>query len=341
MRSSVIKITIFIVSVFAFLNAGAQKKVFMPWFETINLKADFKVSTTKLLKGYMENTGKYQVINQSASDTLIYTMDDLETAKLAAKAKNAQYLVMGTLNRLGEMVIVNVQMFDVNTGTKVWFDQLKALTPDDLDPILQRVGQNIGSEVKATTIDDIYSVTNQESQELKKKESNNSFGIGINGMALMGQQSSAYPPSGLSLSWSFDSRDYIFDIKPFWLFSKEANLIGLNLEMNKPLYNKSTTPFVGGGISFSRTDLNYKAYDPNYGSLTNNTSGYGLMVNAGGGYIFNRTGSTSVRVSANYVQGFYDVSAESFYNHATQSFIKRSDGYTYGILFRVEILFRR
>jgi TolB-like protein len=335
MCSSVTKKIIFIVSIFSFLSVNAQKKVFMPWFETINLKADFKVSTTKLLKGYMENTGKYQVLNQSANDTMVYNMDEIETAKTAAKDKNAQYLVMGTLNRLGEMVIVNIQMFDVNTGTKVWFDQLKALTPDDLDPILQRVGQNIGSEFKATTTDDIYSVTNQETQELKKKESNNSFGIGINGITLMGNQSSSSPLAGISLNWSFDARDYIFDIKPFWTANKERNLIGISLEMNKPFHSKGNTPFLGGGVSFSRTDIEYSSPVT---TTSLETSGYGLMLIAGGGYIFNRTGSTSVRVSANYMQGFYDVTSGSNYSYARNS---RNDGYTYGILFRVEILFRR
>jgi hypothetical protein len=339
MRSSGTKTVVLILSIFTFLSANAQKKVFMPWFETINLKADFKVSTTKLLKGYMENTGKYQVVNQSANDTIVYNMDELETAKTAAKDKGAQYLVMGTLNRLGEMVIVNIQMFDVNTGTKVWFDQLKALTPDDLDPILQRVGQNIGSEFKATTTDDIYSVTNQETQELKKKESNNSFGIGINGITLMGNQSSSSPLAGISLNWSFDARDYIFDIKPFWTANKERNLIGISLEMNKPFHSKGNTPFLGGGVSFSRTDVTPL---PDYSGVSNiSSSGYGLMLIAGGGYIFNRTGSTSVRVSANYMQGFYDVTTGSNYNYISSSSYSRNDGYTYGILFRVEILFRR
>jgi hypothetical protein len=334
------KVVVLFFSVISFLGVNAQKKVFMPWFETVNLKADFKVSTTKLLKGYIENTGKYQVVNQLNTDTIIYSMDDLETAKLAAKDKGAAYLVMGSLNRLGEMVIVNVQMFDINTGNKIWFDQLKALSPDDLDPILQRVGQNIGTEFKATSSDDIYSVTNQETQELKKKESNNSFGIGINGIALMGQQNSSSPLAGVSLNWSFDARDYIFDIKPFWTANKERNLIGISLEMNKPIHSKGNTPFFGGGLSFSRTDITPA---PALNSIVgaNSSSGYGLMLIAGGGYIFNRTGSTSVRLSANYIQGFYDVSSDLSYDYSTKTYGTRNDGYSYGVLFRVEIFFKR
>lgn len=340
MRNSMKKVAVLFLSVLAFLTVNAQKKVFMPWFETVNLKADFKVSTTKLLKGYMENTGKYQVVNQQSTDTFVYNMDDLDFAKLAAKDKGAQYLVMGTLNRLGEMVIVNIQMFDVNSGSKVWFDQLKALTPDDLDPILQRVGQNIGTDFKATNSDDIYSVTNHETQELKKKESNNSFGIGINGIALMGQQNSSSPLAGISLNWSFDARDYIFDIKPFWTANKERNLIGISLEMNKPFHSKGSTPFLGGGLSFSRTDITPL---PDYRGFTvaTSTSGYGLMLIAGGGYIFNRTGATSVRLSANYIQGFYDVSSEMNYDYTTRTYTTKNDGYSYGVLFRVEIFFKR
>ena len=41
--------------------------------------------------------------------------------------------------------------------------------------------------------------------------------------------------SGFSLNWSFDARDYIFDIKPSWCFNSEYDILSLALEMNKPL----------------------------------------------------------------------------------------------------------
>jgi hypothetical protein len=289
----------------------------------------------------MESANKYQVIMQDVNDSSINYND--QNASIIAKAREvkAMYYITGSLNRLGENVIVNVNLFETETGKKVWFDQLKAFTPDDLDPILQRIGQNIGTENKATNADDIYSVTNQETQQLKQKESNNNFGVGLGGMALLFDQSSSSALSGFSLAWSFDVRNFIFDIKPSYSFNETRDIYSLSLEMQKPIYSKGNTPFYGGGLAFSRTAISEKVY---YGSSNTIASANGLMALAGGGYIFNRTSSVSLRLSANYLLGFYDVKGDDFsnWNGSGYNVIPgKSYGLTNGVIVRLEILFRR
>jgi len=327
-------------TIFCFFNIIAQQtKVYLPLLETINLKKDFQYSSTRLLKNYIESANKYQVIMQDANDSSVNYND--QNASIIAKAREikSMYYIIGSLNRLGENVIVNINLFETETGKKVWFDQLKAFTPEDLDPILQRIGQNIGTENKATTADDIYSVTNQETQQLKKKESNNSFGIGLSGMALLGDQSSSSALSGLSLAWSFDARNFIFDIKPSWSFNSTRDVYSLSIEMQKPIYSKGNTPFYGGGLAFSRTAISEdQSY---YGFSTSTASGYGLMALVGGGYIFNRTSTVSLRLSANYLLGFYDVKSNNNYYYNGNPIHDKSFGYTNGVLIRLEILFRR
>jgi TolB-like protein len=316
-------------SLLCFFNINAQQtNVYLPLLETINLKKDFQYSSTRLLKNYIESANKYQVIMQDANDSSISYND--QNASIIAKAREikAMYYIIGSLNRLGENVIVNINLFETETGKKVWFDQLKAMSPDDLDPILQRIGQNIGTENKATTADDIYSVTNQETQQLKKKESNNNFGIGLSGMALLGDKLASSPLPGLSLAWSFDASNFIFDIKTAWNFSNIRDVYSLSIEMEKPIYTKGNTPFYGGGIAFSRTAVS----DANIGYTT--AAGYGLMALAGGGYIFNRTSTVSLRVSANYLLGFDEVKD---INQSTN----KNYGLPHGVLVRLEILFRR
>ncbi len=326
-------------SILCFFNINAQTKVYLPLLETINLKKDFQYSSTRLLKNYIESANKYQVIMQDANDSSVNYNN--QNASIIAKAREikAMYYIIGSLNRLGENVIVNVNLFETETGKKVWFDQLKAFTPDDLDPILQRIGQNIGTENKATTADDIYSVTNQETQQLKQKESNNNFGIGLCAMPLLMHGfdlNNSAQLSGLSLAWSFDARDYIFDIKPSWCFNSNYDMLSLALEMNKPLSKKSNTAFVGGGASMSRTSFEFS--ENNSSSMG---SGYGIMLLAGGGYIFNRTSSVSVRLSANLMQGFYDVKGTE-YNYSSNNYRNQKNfGLSTGILMRLEILFRR
>lgn len=329
-------------TIFCFFNIFAQTKVYLPLLETINLKKDFQYSSTRLLKNYIESANKYQVIMQDANDTSVNYND--QNASIIAKAREikAMYYIIGSLNRLGENVIVNINLFETETGKKVWFDQLKAFTPDDLDPILQRIGQNIGTENKATTSDDIYSVTNQETQQLKQKESNNNFGIGLCAMPLLMHGfdfNNSAQLSGLSLAWSFDARDYIFDIKPSWCFNSNYDMLSLALEMNKPLSKKSNTAFVGGGASLSRTSFEISNNNQSY-YYSSTASGYGIMVLAGGGYIFNRTSSVSVRLSANLMQGFYDVKG-SYYDPLSSNYNQKNYGTSTGILMRLEILFRR
>ena len=320
-------------------------KVFLPMLETINLKKDFQYSTSKLLKGYIENANKYQVVMQEMSDSAMVSTDQLELVKAKAKEKGATYFITGSLNRLGETVIVNINLYETESLRKVWFDQLKAFTPDDLDPVLQRFGANIGSGSKAAANDDIYSVTAQESKTLKKKETNNYFGVGLSGAALF--ESNIPLMSGLSAAWSFDARNYIFDVRPSWSFSNIRDLYSLSLEMAKPIKSTGNTPYYGGGLSFSRTAYSYDPnnYSSSYSGSTS-ASGYGLMLLVGGGYIFNRTSSVSLRVSANYFQGFYDVKSTDNYNYnpstGTYSYgSSQNYGTTQGALVRLEILFSR
>lgn len=335
---------LFTIVFFPSLKINAQQpKVFLPLLETINLKKDFQYSSTRLLKNYIESANKYQVIMQGNNDSSISYDNQNATIIAKAKEKNAAYYITGSLNRLGENVIVNINLYETETGKKVWFDQLKAFTPDDLDPILQRVGQNIGTENKATTTDDIYSVTNLETQQLKKKESNNSFGIGLSGLALFGDQSSSSVVPGLSLVWSFDARDYIFDVKTAWNFNNTRDVYSLSIEMEKPIYTKGNSPFLGGGLAFSRTAISddYSSY---YGTSTPTAKGYGLMALAGGGYIFNRTSSVSLRISANYMLGFYDVKGNEYSYYSGSGYTVTPDknyGWTNGLLVRLEILFRK
>ncbi|MES2728048.1 MAG: hypothetical protein V4643_13155, partial [Bacteroidota bacterium] len=310
---------VLLVVLLCFTKVKAQQpKVFLPLLETINLKKNFEYASTRLLKNYIDNTNRYQVIMQDNVDSAL--LNSIESVSAKAKEKGATYFIMGSLNRLGETVIVNINLYETETSKKIWFDQLKAFTPEDLDPVLQRFGQNIGTANKATTADDIYAVTNHETQELRKKESNNNLGVGVGGIALMGDQSSGSVLAGLSLSWSFDARDFIFDIKPSWSFNSTRDVYSLALEVNKPLSDKGNTPYIGGGLAFSRTALsNEQNY---YGSYSSSAyaSGYGLMLMVGGGYILKRTSSVSLRVSANYLQGLYDVNGKSVYNNLTQSY---------------------
>ncbi len=216
----------------------AQDKVFIPLFEVINMKKDYSYSTSRLLKDYTDLQNKYISIMQTKSDSNVVNSENADAVKSKAIELGAKYYLLGSLNRMGEVVIVSLSMYETANGTKVWSDKLKAQGPEDLDPILLRMAQNLGTVNKGDNSDDIYSVTATEQQELKKKQASNNFGVGLCAIPTLTHGYNFDKNamlSGFSLNWSFDARDYIFDIKPSWCFNSEYDILSLALEMNKPL----------------------------------------------------------------------------------------------------------
>jgi hypothetical protein len=308
------------------LLQAQTNKVFLPYLEAINLKKDFQISASKLLKNYIDLANRYQVVMDGNKDTLFDAEKSTEEIKNKAKQLDAAYFIKGSLNRIGDNVIVNVSLFETATGNKVWFDQLKAASPEDLDPIMQRVGNSIGTQTKATAVDDIYSVTNQETAALNQKQTNNSFGVCLGGLQAFQYDLQL---TTIGAGWYFDSRNFIFDIRPTLGFgNKGSNVFNVALEMFKPVSNNANSAFYGGGVSYSTSTV--KKGSDSY-------DGTGLNLNVGGGYIFNRTSTLSVRLGANLFYGMYDVTSVS-YSGTTVSKTTQSP---LGLEFKVEFLFKR
>jgi hypothetical protein len=317
-----------IIGTISFLQAQAPK-LFLPYLEAINIKKEFQISSTKLLKNYIDLANQYQVVMDGNKDTLFDAEKSMAEIKSKAQQLDAKYFIKGSLNRVGENVIVNVSLFETETGNKVWFDQLKAMSPEDLDPIMQRIGNSIGTKNKAAAIDDIYSVTNQETAALNQKQTNNSFGIGLGGIPGFNTQYDLLLTT-LSLGWYFDARNYIFDIRPTIGFDNSNNhMLNVALEMFMPHTSNANSFYYGGGISYSTTDI----YDINKDHYV---SGSGINVNLGGGYLVNRTSAVSLRLGGNLFFGIHDLTHKDINNNVDD---RRAS--PFGVELKAEILFRR
>jgi hypothetical protein len=301
----------------------AQDKVYLAYFEAINMNKDYQYSSAKLLKSYMEDTKRYKVILPSAEPD--GKAEEEETAKANAARIGTKYYVLGSLNRLGEVVIVNIHMYETANGNLVWSDKLKAKNPEDLDPIFQKVANHIGTVNKAATDDDIYNVTQYDSKELNKIQATSYFGASLGGMVLFNNWADE-PIPGLGVLWSYDTRKLLLEIKGNWFFSKPVDVYNFSLEVYKPLSNKSLTPFIGGGLAVGGTTVTYENNDglyPYY--FSDRESKGGLMAIAGGGLIFNRNSNAEVRASGNIIHGFYSIDGK----------------YTTGAMLKMEILFSK
>jgi hypothetical protein len=280
------------------VSAQQTKKVFLPYFEAINIKKDYQIAATKLLRNYIELENRYQVVTPETKDTLFDADQPLAIIKRKAMEVDADYYLKGSLNRIGESVIVNVTLIETVTGNKVWFDQLKAMGPEDLDPIMQRIAKALGTDKKAVNDNDIYAVTTNEAAELKQKQTNNTIGIGIGGIQMMSPSSTQL--TNLSLIWSFDARNIFVDFRPSLAFNGRTGDVLFNaaLELFKPHTTKSNSFFYGGGVGFSIADMD-------------GHSGNGINIAGGGGYLINRNSSACVQLSSNIFYSLYQLGPKS------------------------------
>lgn len=303
----------------------ASERVYMPLFELTNIHEDYQYATSKLFQRYADKDGRYEVVIPAQTDSL-QTQPSKADVQKTAERKGCTKFILADLTRLGETVVVTLSLYGTQSGNLLWSDAMKAANPNDLDPILERMAKNIGTENVASKTDDIYTVTQKEETKLRKKRANKSFGFGIMGFTMLNNPGPRFQP-GLEIFWSYDSRNIFFQIDGSFNFysdsedytytdyynekntiSVDETLVNLSLGLSAyyPFLDGSSTPFLGGGVSFTSTVTSYDS-DSYYYDEPDGDSNTGLWVRLGGGFLFNRTSTVTFRIRAEYAFSTYKV----------------------------------
>jgi hypothetical protein len=228
----------------------SQEKIYFPYFEMINVEnaAGIQLSTSKLLKTYIEESHNYIILLPKNDFQQVYPREDFLESVENARQLGAKYFLAGEINNIGKLAILSLSLYEVSSGNRVWSDLIKGLPLDDYDPVLSRVGRNFKTSVKAGDDADLYDVTAFEEQremKLLNFQSNHFVGLGLGGSYLMYE--------------SMNTRievDFYYDISSVILY--------IDFEYS------------------SNTIFNF-VHDPNRGSNSNNrkkkTAGFGMGVN--------------------------------------------------------------
>ena len=307
--------TIFSVSTFA------AEKVYMPPVGTTNIHSDYGIAAQKLMKTYIEDDGRFVLVEGTATDSV--DINNYESVKNKATAKGCSKVLLAEFTRLGDNVILSFKFYNTSSDTPIWQDRLKAANPDDFDPIIQRVARNIGTEEKATTDQDIYNVTENETKLPKRKKVNSYFGVGIGGMVPLSPVVDMDP--GFVLFGMYDTQSLLFGIDlDLWGLSDDSryNDVDIGISLYYPFGRKFIAPYVGGGITYSsvsfNSDVKYRTTESSYDydiqeyktRTVTKTSTYsyektGIGMYAGGGVMVNRASSIALFIEAKYFVNFY------------------------------------
>lgn len=303
------------------ISSFAAEKVYMAPIGTTNIHSDYGVAAMKLMKTYIEDDGRFILIEGSAQDSV--TIEKQETVKNKAVAKGCSKYIIAEFTRLGENVILSFKLYSTAQEAPIWSDRLKAANPDDFDPIIQRVARNIGTKEKATNDQDIYNVTENETKLPKRKKVNSYFGVGIGGMVPLAPAVDMAP--GLVLFGMYDTQTLLVGL--------DANLWGLGndvrydyadigISIYYPFGRKFIAPYIGGGLNLSAVDFNTDvkhettesrrddAIHQNKTTTRTTTDSYsytssGVGVYGGAGVMFNRASAIALFFEVKYFVNFY------------------------------------
>ena len=145
----------------------------------VGVSEDLGITAEKLMHAYIDENGRFVLINYAENDSV--EAGNYESINKVAIQKNCSKFIIAEFTRLGQNVISSFKLYNINNEKPVWSDRLKAANPDDLDPIIERVARNIGTKKQASDDDDIYTITEQETQPLKKIGISGYFGLNIVG----------------------------------------------------------------------------------------------------------------------------------------------------------------
>ncbi|SHK70332.1 hypothetical protein [Fibrobacter sp. UWB12] len=284
----------------------AAERVYLAPFSMVGLNEDFGIAAEKLMNAYIDDNGRYVLVNYTEEDSV--KAGDRESANKIAKDKNCTKFILAEFTRLGENVITAFKLYDVNNESPVWSDRLKAKNPDDFDPIIQRVAKNIGTKRKATNDDDIYTVTEQETKNPKKKGVTSYWGGKIVG-SLPLNPSEAKMDAGLGAFVLYDAKDLLFGFD--WSMSNlgdnddRTTLIDLTLSAFYAFNTSNISPFAGGGLSYS---MRMNNNDDRYinGHYVDDSEANGISMQIGGGVLFNRASRVMFITQVNYFIDFFE-----------------------------------
>lgn len=306
----------------------ASERLYLAPFNMVGLNEDFGTAAERIMNAYIEDDGRFVIVNHTEDDSV--KVGDRESANRSAIKHNCSKYVMAEFTRLGENVITSFKLYDVNKETVVWSDRLKAQNPDDFDPIIQRVARNIGTRKKATNDDDIYSVTEQETKNPKKKGISSYYGIEI-----LGELPINAPKTDLSAGFGFfmfyDARDFFFscDLTMSSLGNGnedkygKASLFDLGLSLFYPFGTSNITPYAGGGLAYSWRST----YSSDYES---DRESDGLSAKLSGGVVFNRASRVMVIAQVDY---FFDFFTTSYYKKVEKGPLQKDNYYLNGLKF--------
>ncbi len=275
--------------------AGAETVALLP-ATGVNVHEGYLAASQDVLRGALERTGRYRV-------TMVPGKPGTEEptaaqALEAGRAAKADLAVTLRLTRLGNVVRARLAAWRVADGTLVQTDDLPAATPDDLDPVLQRLAAGLASGKPARDAAEIETVTQKESEAYAKVKATNVFGVRLGGIFPLNRAGTtgdtAVPGGGIF--WLYDARSFLADVSIDLHGAGDSGSFAVGLGAYVPFSRGNHAPYLGGGLRWSTS---------RFGNENDVDGGSGIALFGAGGLLVGRLTTVQVRLEAGWFLNLY------------------------------------
>lgn len=285
--------------------AGAVEEPILFRFQGVGVTDDLIDAAMMLFSGSLVEEGTYQPV--SATDVLGY-VECYEAACAATHGREAGFdkAIVGSLTRLGDKIIVRVQLVDTRDGAVIVSEKGTSDTEEDLDVVLSRLAKSIttGKEFDRTV--EVGTVTEKEASESKRRKSDSSKGLRVGFLWPTNDSFGNNVDRLIALDFA-----YQYDMPDFFLMGRSGLRWGdesvdvcfLDVKIGRYLGRGDFTPFLNGGLgvhyirgkgTFSVTDAQGTRIE------TWDDGSYGLVFLGGAGVTAFRTYNFQFQIDVDY-----------------------------------------
>jgi hypothetical protein len=266
-----------------------------------NVSPEQLAAAGDVLRAYLESTGRFVVVRAPWGGPPGAEPAPADAARAARESGAALGLSL-RVSRLGAVALARLAAYD-SAGALFHADELSALGPDDLDPVLRRLAEGLARRSPARDLAEIDTVTLKESRPLLKRQASYAAGLRLGALVPLERADPDQRTGvvgGLGLVGFFDARSWLADLSlDAWVsdidFTSDPDrAFQVSTGLYLPFSRGDVAPYLGGALAFG------------YSKFGGDEGGSGLSARAVAGLLLGRLSDVSVRVEWGYFWNFYD-----------------------------------
>lgn len=263
--------------------------------DTISLK-----TAENLLRLELSRYGTHNIISSKRTLEAIKEEDfaNKESALETGKMLNAEQVCYCNLSVLGEKIIVQYVLVDIQLEKEVIIDQVTALSIEDLENVMKRIASGISTGRPISQNAEVGKIMESETVGNLKRGSNNNLGLSF------GYLYPQYGYDGEKRTFVLDVR-YGYEMDDFTLGTMIGvrHGIAINVFSSYLATKTDVCPFIGGSFGFHWVTHGTE-YDKNYKALDKKGDGFEFALQTG--FRLFRTYKFQILLNLEYVFTFND-----------------------------------